>query len=224
MAYDVPTLDTSTREKLLNTVRGLQDAGYSMDDIMRYFQTTQAAGRSSLNDYFRSAGDAIALRYVPQFDQARDTLGASPLLADSGYANRLNRQILTDLGSRMSADFGERAANQAASGTDYLRDLLSRRAQYAADLARQGYAGVQKKQKNSWAAPLAQIGGTVAGALIGGPPGAAIGSSLGGSFAGGSQLAPQIPSSGYGPMDQFQSQFYGPPNTVLRRAALNRDF
>jgi len=208
MAYEAPTLDTSSRQKLAQTIQALTDAGLSMDEIMSYFNSAQTAGRQSLQDYYNVAGTNIGLQFEPQMEQARDFLGANPILADSGYSNRLNRQLQTDLYSRIAGDFGQRAAEESGRNTELLRSLYGRRAALRSGLTTQGYGNVQKKQKTGEKilAAGAQIGGAALGGYLGKPSQAA-------------QGTPQSSQLTYNP--------YLSPNqypSYMRRNTLNRDF
>jgi hypothetical protein len=166
VAYEAPTLDTSNRAKLAQTIQSLADAGLSDSDIMNYFNKAQGLGRQSLQDYYNVAGTNIAQQFSPQFEQARNTLGANPLLADSGYANRLNRQLLGDLYSRMAGDYGQRASDQAGSNIDFYKNLIGQRAQLRGNLTQTAYQGIKKKV-NPWGPIAGQAIGTAAGAILG---------------------------------------------------------
>jgi hypothetical protein len=166
VAYEAPTLDTSNRAKLAQTIQSLADAGLSDSDIMNYFNKAQGLGRQSLQDYYNVAGTNIAQQFSPQFEQARNTLGANPLLADSGYANRLNRQLLGDLYSRMAGDYGQRASDQSAGNIDFYKNLIGQRAQLRGNLTQTAYQGIKKKV-NPWGPIAGQAIGTAAGAILG---------------------------------------------------------
>jgi hypothetical protein len=203
VAYEAPTLDTSNRAKLAQTIQSLADAGLSDSDILNYFNQAQGLGRQSLQDYFNVAGTNIAHQFSPQFEQARNTLGSNPLLADSGYANRLNRQLLGDLYSRMAGDYGQRASDQSGANLGFYRDLVGQRAGLRSNLAQQAYGAIQK---------------TGIGALVGGPAGAAAGGSIGGSLGG------PMPTTGYGQMDQYQAPQYQYGPTMQRSRVLDRGY
>lgn len=148
MAADFNPLDTKGRAKVLAIVQQLSDLGMSMEDIQNAFQSAQTAGRGALQDYYNTAGLAIGQQFQPTFQGARDFLGANPLLADSGYANRLNRQILTDLGGRLTSDYGQQAANMAGQNVDFYRNLFNQRFGQRGQLASQAYqtmTGLPKK-------------------------------------------------------------------------------
>jgi hypothetical protein len=159
-------------------IQQLADAGLSDAEIAGYFQQAQGLGRQSLSDYFNQAGTAIGAQFEPQFESARNTLGASPLLADSGYANRLNRQILTDLGARLSSDYGARAADESSRNLGFYRDLVGQRTGLRSGLASQAYqtfTGLPHKKKIG--EQLLEAGGSLLGGAIGAyagrPPGVA---------------------------------------------------
>lgn len=175
MAADFNPLDTTQRQKVLNVIGQLADAGLSEADIMRYFGITRDLGRQDLQNYFNAAQDQIGLSYQPELMNARNTLGANPLLADSGYANRLNRQLLTDIAARMSADYGSAASAQAQRNTDYLRDLYGQRIGYKTGLGSQAYqtmTGLPKKPSTGQQIASAglQLVGAGAGAFLGRAP------------------------------------------------------
>lgn len=157
-------------------IQQLSDAGLSDSEIGAYFQQAQGLGKQSLSDYFNQAGTAIGQQFEPAFAGARDTLGANPLLADSGYANRLNRQIMTDLGARLSGDYGARAADESSKNLDFYRSLVGQRTGLRSDLARgayQTFTGLPHKKKigEQLLEAGAGVAGSVAGAVAGRPPG-----------------------------------------------------
>jgi hypothetical protein len=180
MAADFNPLDTSQRNKVLAMIQQLADAGLSDQEILGYFQQAQGLGQKGLADYFNQAGAAIGAQFEPQFETARNTLGASPLLADSGYANRLNRQLLTDLGTRLSGDYASHAAEEASRNLGFYRSLVGERTGLRSGLANQAYqtfTGLPKKKKIGQQLLEAgtNIAGSAVGALAGGPAGAVAG-------------------------------------------------
>lgn len=189
MSADFNPLDTRGRAKVLGIIQQLADFGMSPEEIQNAFQSAQTAGRGALQDYYNTAGLAIGQQFQPTFQGARDFLGANPLLADSGYANRLNRQILTALGGRLTSDYGQAASNMAGQNVDFYRNLFNQRFNQRGQLAGQAYqtlTGLPKKP--STGSQIAGFGGRVLGTglglLAGGPAGAAIGSQLDGQLAG----------------------------------------
>lgn len=175
ISADFNPLDTSQRGKVLAIIQQLADAGLSDTDIMKYFGQSQALGRQSLSDYLTTAGTAISRQFQPQIDQTRDFLGANPLLADSGYSNRLGRQILTDLAERTSQDYNREAANLSGQNMDFYRNLVGQRAGLRSGLASNAYqtfTGLPRKKKFGEQALsfLGQVGGSLLGGAVGGPP------------------------------------------------------
>lgn len=164
MSADFNPLDTRGRAKVLAIIQQLSDFGLSPEEIQNAFQSTQNAGRGALQDYYNTAGLAIGQQFQPTFQGARDFLGANPLLADSGYANRLNRQILTDLGGRLTSDYGQHAADMAGQNVDFYRNLFNQRFNQRGQLAGQAYqtiTGLPKKPTTG--DRLAQFGGQLLG-------------------------------------------------------------
>lgn len=206
MAYDFGPLNTHDTQRVQDTVLALANLGLSQSDIASLLGQSQVLGRSALEDYMNAAGMQIGQSFQPQFDQARNFLGANPLLADSGYANRLNRQLLTDLAARESGAFNDAAAQQAQNQVNYLQSLQGQRIGLRQNLAGQAYNTIMnppKKQstKDKIIGAGAQVAGAVGGALLGGPPGAAAGYQAGGALGS---------SGGYAPgYQQYMSQ-YGP--------------
>jgi len=213
MPADFGPLNAHDTQRVYDQINALSQLGLSDRQIMEYLGQSQALGRSALDDYMNAAGMQIAQSFQPQFDQARSYLGANPLLADSGYANRLNRQLLTDLAARESSAFNTAAADQANRQVGYLQSLRGQQVGLRSGLANQAYNTIlHPPQKPSTRqrimGGIGQVGGAVIGGLLGGPPGAAAGSSLGVAALGG--------SGGYAPgFQNYQSQFYGSQTSPL---------
>lgn len=177
MAADFNPLDTSQRQKVLQIIQQLADAGLSDADIMNYFGQAQTLGKQSLGDYLSTAGTAISRQFQPQIDQTRDFLGANPLLADSGYSNRLGRQILTDLAERTSQDYNREAANLSGQNMDFYRNLVGQRVGLKSGLAGNAYqtmvASPKKKKIGQQLLDIGtQLAGSAIGAAVGSPGGA----------------------------------------------------
>lgn len=162
MAYDVPTLDTKNRQKLLDQANqfALSDA-----DIQRYMGMIQQQGQRGLQDQFSAAQANIGAQFSPTMRMATARLGANPLLGDSGYANRLNRQIQTAAFGDLSRAYGSAAAGQSQSYLSALQNLINQRLGERSQYLQAGLGGVQKKAKTG--DYLAQFGGQALGAAAG---------------------------------------------------------
>ena len=171
MAYEAPTLDTSTRQKLL----GMLDTFYN---VPQNFAMIQGAGQNALRQNFDAAQERIGAQFAPVQRMATARLAGSPLLADSGYANRLNRQIQTSAFGDLSRAYGQSSADNANSQLSALERLLQARFQGTQQLL----GGVQEKKKGSAWGTVGSVVGAGAGALIGGPAGAYAGYQAGSQF------------------------------------------
>lgn len=208
MAADFSPLDTTQRAKVMAILSQLADSAGSDQELMDAYNRVQGLGRQNLSDYFNQAGMAIGGAFEPQFDQARNMLGASPLLADSGYGNRLNHQLLSDLGARLAGQYGEAAANQANQNTGFLQNLYQNRFNTRGDLARGAYSTMTAlPRKQGLGSQIAKgaltLGGAALGAFTGGAH-AAAGNLMGSMQTAADNYEPQQPS--YRPMP------YNPPN------------
>ena len=215
MPADFGPLNAHDTQRVYDQINALSQLGLSDRQIMEYLGQSQALGRSALDDYMNAAGMQIAQSFQPQFDQARSYLGANPLLADSGYANRLNRQLLTDLAARESSAFNTAAADQANRQVGYLQSLRGQQVGLRSGLANQAYNTIlHPPQKPSTRQRIigaaGQIGGAVVGGLAGGPPGAAVGSRIGGSLGGGGLSDYSQPGVPGGYSGYLQSQNFYP--------------
>src|SRR3990172_9503014 len=92
MAYEAFLPDTSTRNKMLQAAEAFAP---SMGEIGGYADMYRGRGKQALQDYFGSAQADIGAQFTPTMRLASARLGGRPLLADSGYANRLNHQLQT---------------------------------------------------------------------------------------------------------------------------------
>lgn len=155
MAWEAPTFDTSTRNKLM----GQLDQFYN---IPQYQRMLQSAGDQALQRSFGAAQANIGAQFSPVQRMATARLAGSPLLADSGYANRLNRQIQTSAFGDLSRAYGDAAAQNAQSQLGALERLIQ--ARFGA--TNQMFGGAQKKQ--STGSQLAGLGGQLLGAGLGG--------------------------------------------------------
>src|SRR6267142_441756 len=210
MPADFGPLNVHDTQRVYDQIRALSDLGLSQNDIYNFLAQSKAQGRSALDEYMNAAGMNIAQSFQPQFDQARSYLGANPLLADSGYANRLNRQLLTDLATRESGAFNTAAADQANQQVGYLQSLQGQRIGARQGLAGQAFDTILKPpQKQPWWKQAAgAVVGAGVGALTGGLVGAGVGaasalSSPGGGQYGYSQSGIQGGYSGYVPGQSF---------------------
>lgn len=176
MAYSYALPDTSTRQKILD------QANAFAPDINPYFAQIQQQGNQALQQSFGAAQQNLGQQFSPMFRLAQARLGAQPYLADSGYANRLNRQLQQSALGALTNAYGQAAANQGLEQQSALERLIQARIGAQQSILNQILASGQKK-KGPWGAIGAGIG-AVGGALIGGPPGAAAGGSLGGSIGG----------------------------------------
>jgi hypothetical protein len=153
MAYEFPMLDTSQRAKFQQMLQMLAPTD-------QYFSQIQGAGRNALQQNFDAAQSRIGAQFNPVMRLASARLAGSPLLADSGYANRQNRQIQTAAFGDLSRAYGDASAENANSQLGALERLLQARMQTAGNI----YGGAQKKQ-SGWASALGAGLGT-AGAFL----------------------------------------------------------
>ncbi len=169
MAYEAPTLDTSTRNKLM-----AQADQFSMSDadIMKYLGMIRGEGQKSLQNSFRAAQADIGAQFSPAMRMAQSRLGGAGPMADSGYANRLNRQLQTASFGDLSRAYGNAAAQQGQSEMGALQNLINTRLGQRDAYLQAGLGGVQKK-KNFGDYAMAGLGAAagVAGSYLGRPPG-----------------------------------------------------
>ena len=149
-AYDLPLLDTSQRAKLNTTLDSIYNIPY-------YQQMLQSQGRQALQQNFDAAQNRIGAQFGPAQRLATARLAGSPLLADSGYANRLNRQIQTSAFGDLSRAYGDAAAENAQSQLGALERLIQ--ARFGG--VEQMFGGAQKKMKPG------DYAGQLAGAALG---------------------------------------------------------
>jgi hypothetical protein len=163
MAWDVPTFDTSTRRKIIGQAGqfALSDA-----DIQRYLQMIHAQGQQSLQGAFGAAQANIGSQFTPAFRMAQNRLGGAGALADSGYANRLNRQLQTSAYGDLSRAYGNAAAQQGQTEVSALQNLINQRLGQQNQYIQAAIAGTQKKRKTG--DYLAGIAGAGLGAFAGG--------------------------------------------------------
>jgi hypothetical protein len=154
MAYETPTFDSSQRNKMM----GQLDQFYN---IPQYQQMLASQGRQALQQNFGAAQDRIGAQFQPVQRMATARLAGSPLLADSGYANRLNRQIQTSAFGDLSRAYGDASAENANSQLSALERLIQ--ARFGA--TNQMFGNAQRKQKIG--DQFANFAGQAVGAYVG---------------------------------------------------------
>lgn len=140
MAYDYNLPDTSTRNKLL----GISNA--FAPNIDPYFARIQQGGRDALQQSFGAAQQNIGAQFSPAFRQAQSFLGGRPLLADSGYANRLNRQMQQGAFGQLTNAYGQAAADQSQQQLSALERLIQMRLGSQQDILSSLLGSAQKKK------------------------------------------------------------------------------
>lgn len=135
-------------------------------DIAPYMQQIQGYGDQALQRSFGAAQQRIGQQFSPMFRMAQARLGGQPLLADSGYANRLNRQLQTSAFSELSGAYGDAAAQQAQSQQSALERLIQARLGSRQDILSSILGSAQKKKGLGDYA--GQMVGSVGGAALGG--------------------------------------------------------
>jgi hypothetical protein len=163
VAYSVPTYDTRTRAKIS------QQADQFSGDYAPYFKEIQGQGDMALQRAFAAAQQNIGQQFTPAFRMAQQRLGGSPLLADSGYANRLNRQLQTSAYGDLSNQYGQAAASQAQQQQSLLAQLIQQKLAARNEFIQGTMAGTQKKKG------FGDYAGAVLGAGIGAFGGPALG-------------------------------------------------
>jgi len=158
--YNLFLPDTSTRNKILGTANSFTP------DITPYYQQIQGAGNQALQQAFGAAQQKIGAQFSPMFRLAQARLGANPLLADSGYANRLNRQLQSEAFGQLSGAYGEAAANQAQTQQSALERLIQQKLGMQGDIL-SSILGTAQKKKN-FGDYAGSVLGTGAGAFLGG--------------------------------------------------------
>jgi hypothetical protein len=161
MAYDVFMPDTSTRNKLLGTANQFAT---SDADIMRYLAMIRSQGQQGLQQAFGAAQADIGAQFQPTMRMATARLGANPLLGDSGYANRLNRQIQGAAFGDLSRAYGNAAAQQGQTELSALQNLINQRLGERSGYL-QAMLGSAQKKKNT-GDYLGQFGGAALGAAL----------------------------------------------------------
>ena len=170
MAYELPSLDTSHREKFMTMLNMLAPTD-------QYFQQIQGASNKALQSNFDAAQSRIGAQFSPIQRMATARLGGSPLLADSGYANRLNRQIQTSAFGDLSRAYGDASAQNAQGQLGALQRLLEARMGVAGNM----YGGITEKKKGGVGSTIGGLAGAGLGAF-GGPALGAAGAKFGSSW------------------------------------------
>src|SRR3990167_4589988 len=125
--------------------------------VDRYAQQMRGYGDEALQRAFSAAQTRIGQQFTPAMRMAQARLGGSPLLADSGYANRLNRQLQGAAFGDLSSAYGDAAAQNAQSQLQEYQQLLNARMGLAGNM----YGGIQKKQKANFGSVLGSAAGSV---------------------------------------------------------------
>lgn len=136
--YNLPDLDT--QQKML------QIAGAYGPNIDPDYERYKLEGQRSLQQNFGAAQQRIGAQFSPLMRMAQSRLGGSPLLADSGYSNRLNRQLQQGAFGQLSDAYGEAAAGQSRDQLSALERLIQTRIGSRQDILAQIMGSAQKKK------------------------------------------------------------------------------
>ena len=139
-AYDYALPDTRTRQKLMGVSQSFAP------DIDPYYARLQTEGQRALQQSFGAAQQNIASQFSPLMRNAQSFLGGRPLLADSGYANRLNRQLQQGAFGQLSDAYGQAAANQSQNQLAALERLIQTRLGGQQDILASLLGSAQKKK------------------------------------------------------------------------------
>lgn len=140
MAYTYALPDTSTRQKLLQLSQSFAP------DIDPYYSRYKAESANALRQNFGLANQQVAQQFSPVFRMAQSRLGGSPLLADSGYANRLNRQLQAGSFGQLANLQGEAAGRASENQLSALERLIQMRLGSQQDILAQLMGTAQKKK------------------------------------------------------------------------------
>ncbi len=135
-------------------------------DIDAEYAKIKGAGDEALRRSFGAAQADIGSQFTGAMRGAQGFLGGHPLLADSGYANRLNRQIQTSAYGDLSRAYGGAAAQQAQAQQSALERLIQTKLGGRQDLLMQLMGGAKKKA--GFGDYAGQLLGTGLGAWAGG--------------------------------------------------------
>lgn len=139
MGYSYNLPDTSTRQKLMQASQSMSP------DFNPYYDQYKQEGAASLRGAFGLANQQVAQQFSPIFRQAQSRLGGSPLLADSGYANRLNRQLQSGAMNELSNRYGQAAQGQSENQLSALERLIQMRLGSQGDIMAKLLGTAQKK-------------------------------------------------------------------------------
>lgn len=153
-AYDYNLPDSSTRQKLM------QMSQQFAPDIDPYYDRLKREGGASLRGAFGLANQEVAQQFSPMFRAAQSRLGGAGLLADSGYANRLNRQLQQGAFGELSNRYGQAAQSQSENQLSALERLIQMRLGGQQDILSSLLGSAQKKRNLGDA-----LGGVVGAAL-----------------------------------------------------------
>jgi hypothetical protein len=129
-------------------------------------QMIRGQGQQGLQQAFGAAQANIGAQFTPAMRMAQSRLGGAGPLADSGYANRLNRQLQTAAYGDLSRAYGSAAAQQGQTELSALQNLINQRLGERSQYLSAGLGGVQKKAK--FGDYAAGIGGAALGGWAGG--------------------------------------------------------
>lgn len=134
---------------------------FNPNDIWGYGAKLQQAGQGALRGY---AENVLGQQFTPQFAAARAGLAANPLLADSGFANRLNRRVLSDAYGAYMGQVGQ----MGMQTQDILAQLLQQRLGQRGQLLGQMLQPYQKPETGDY---LMQAGGALGSGYLAGRKG-----------------------------------------------------
>ena len=141
-AYDYALPDTSTRQRLMGVAQSFAP------NIDPYYAMLQREGQNALKQSFGAAQQDIGQQFTPLMRNAQSFLGGRGLLADSGYANRLNRQLQAGAFGELSNRYGQAAANQSQNQLAALERLIQTRLGGQQDILA-SLLGSAKKKKSA---------------------------------------------------------------------------
>ena len=138
MGYSYNLPDTSTRQKMLELSQSMSP------DYNPYYDQYKREGQQSLRQNFNAAQQSIGAQFTPLMRMAQSRLGGSPLLADSGYSNRLNRQLQQGAFGQLSNAYGEAAGRQSENQLSALERMIQQRLGSQGDFMNSLYSSGQK--------------------------------------------------------------------------------
>lgn len=149
-------------------VQRYKDLANSMFDpnaAFGYGERLQGYGQNALQGYMNTVGQSLGQQFTPQFAAARAGLAANPLLADSGFANRLNRRLQTDAMRAYSGAGTDAARQMAFRNQDILAQLLQQRLGQRGQFLGQLFTPYQQPGAADY---LAQLGAAIPAAAASG--------------------------------------------------------